>query len=115
MGGKREMIKSQISCLSPEYAVLELRGLFDRNTAHKVRKDSLKLAQKQGSRELEINLTNARCIDTSCVAVLVEVLNLVRKQGGRLKLTGIDENTTRMISLSQLDEIFEDVIVAEKK
>ncbi len=109
------MIKAQITCPSPEHAVLELDGLFDRNSAHKVRRDSLKLAQKQGSRELEIDLTHARCIDTSCVAVLLEILNTVRKQGGRLKLTGIDENTARMISLSQLDEIFEDVIVAEKK
>ncbi len=109
------MIKSLISCPSPEHAVLEFNGLFDRSTAHKVRRDSLKLVQKQGSRELEIDLTNARCIDTSCVAVLVEILNTVRKQGGKLKLTGIDDNTARMISLSQLDEIFEDVIVAEKK
>ena len=108
------MIKSQINRAGPEHTILELDGTFDRNTAHKVRKDSLKLAKKQGPHKLEIDLTNARCHDTSSVAVLVEILNAVRNQGGRLKLTGIDENTARMISLSQLDEIFEDALVAEK-
>ena len=109
------MIKSLINRAGPEHTILELDGLFDRNTAHKVRKDSLRLAKKQGPHKLEIDLTNARCTDTSSVAVLVEVLNVLRNQGGRLKITGIDDNTARMISLSQLDEIFEDALVAEAK
>ena len=109
------MIKSQVNCPGPGHIILELAGRFDRNTAHKVRKDSLKLARKQGPRQLDIDLTHARCVDTSCIAVMVEILNAVRNQGGRLKLTGIDQNTTRMISLSHLDEIFADVIVAENK
>ncbi|MFZ2448832.1 MAG: STAS domain-containing protein [Syntrophobacteraceae bacterium] len=109
------MIKSQVNCPGPGHVVLEFDGRFDRNTAHKVRKDSLKLARKQGPRQLEINLANARCVDTSCIAVMVEILNAVRNQGGRLKLTGIDQYTTRMISLSHLDAIFADVIVLENK
>jgi len=109
------MVKSQINCPTPNLAVMELDGRFDRNTAPRLRRDCLRLAREKGAHEIEINFSNAVCTDTSCVAVMVEILRAVLKRGGQLRLSGIDENTARMISLSQLDEIFRDVVVKDKK
>lgn len=109
------MVKSQINCPTPDLTVMEIDGRFDRNTAPRIRRDFLRLAREKGTREIEINLSNALCADTSCIAVMVEILRAVRKQGGQLKLTGVDQNTVKMISLSQLDEIFRNVVVPDKK
>jgi anti-anti-sigma regulatory factor len=42
---------------------------------------------------------------------MLEVFRAVRAKGGRIRFTGIDENTLRMISLSGLDELFASVVV----
>ncbi|MEN6440157.1 MAG: STAS domain-containing protein [Syntrophobacter sp.] len=109
------MVKCQINYPTPNLTVMELDGRFDRNTAPQLRRDILKLAREKGAREIEINFSNAVCTDTCCIAVMVEILRAVLKQGGRLKISGIDDNTARMISLSQLDEIFKNVVVTDKK
>ncbi len=108
------MIRSSVNRPSSDYTVLELDGRIDRNTAPQFRNDCLKVAREQGHSQLEINLTKALCTDTSSIAVMVEILKAVRKKGGKLKISGIDETTARLISLSQLDEVFEDVIVEPK-
>jgi anti-sigma B factor antagonist len=107
------MVKSSVN--STENTVLQLDGRFDRNTAPKLRNDFLRLAREQGARQFEINLSNALCSDTSCIAVMIEILRAVRDRGGKLKISGMDANTARMISISQLDEMFEDVIIEGNK
>ena len=109
------MVKSVVNCLTPEHTVMALSGHFNRNTAPGLRKDFLRLAREKGSSRIEIDLSNAVCSDTAGIAVMVEFVRVVRKQGGQLSFSGIDENTARMISLSRLDEIFKNMIVPEKK
>ncbi|MEM5789767.1 MAG: STAS domain-containing protein [Syntrophobacteraceae bacterium] len=109
------MVKSQVRSPAPRQIVMELDGRFDKDTAPQLRRHFLKLARENGAEQIEINLSNALCTDTSCVAVMVEILNAVQKKGGKLKVSGVGENTARLITLSQLDKIFQDIIVVEKK
>jgi len=97
----------------PGNAVMELTGRFDRDSAPQIRKDFLKLAQNGSVKQLEINFSKAYCADTSCLAVMVEVLKAMRSRGGELRLKGLDDNTVRMISLSRLDDIFSSIIAQE--
>ncbi len=105
------MVRAVVDDTSPERTVLKLGGRFDINSAPKLRRDFLKLARERGLRRLEINMSDVLCADTSCIAVMIEVLRAVRGRGGELKISGVNENTARMISISQLDEMFEDVII----
>lgn len=104
---------SQLRDAGPGSYVMELTGRFDKDTAPKIRKDFLKVAQNGKIKQLEIDFSKAHCADTSCLAVMVEVLRAVRARGGQLRLRGLDENTIRMISLSRVEDIFASAIVKE--
>jgi anti-anti-sigma factor len=105
------MVNASVDSRSPEKTVLRLDGLFDKDTAARFRNDFLRLARERGSRQLEINMSNVSGTDTSCIALMIEILRAVRDRGGKLKISGIDENTARMITISQLGGMFEDVII----
>ncbi len=105
------MVKSSVDNVTPEKTVLKLDGRFDKSTAPKLREDFLRLARERGLHQLEINMSDVLCADTSCIAVMIEILKAVRDRGVKLKISGVTENTARMIAISQLDEMFEGVII----
>jgi anti-sigma B factor antagonist len=105
------MVQSEIGQISQKWVILNLDGRFDTTTAPKIRTNFLKTALQKDVRQLEINFSQIACADSSCVAVMLEVFRAVRAKGGRIRFTGIDENTLRMISLSGLDELFASVVV----
>lgn len=90
--------------------IIELDGPFDLTTAPNIRKRCLKAARGRNVRRLEIDLSRASCEDTCCLAVLLEILATMRAREGQLKITGINEDIVRMISLSHLEEVFKEVI-----
>lgn len=98
---------------SPKWVVLNLDGRFDTDTAPKIRTNSLKVALKKDVQHLEMNFSKIVCADSSSVAVMVEVFRAVQAKGGWVRFTGLDANTLRMISLSGLDELFSNVVIAE--
>jgi anti-sigma B factor antagonist len=109
------MVESKIGEISSNWVVLNLDGRFDTSTAPKIRTNSLRMALKKDVRQFEINFSRIVCADSSCVAVMLEVFKAVRAKGGRVRFTGIDTNTLRMISLSGLDELFSSIVISEVK
>ncbi len=93
--------------------VIEVEGVFDLSSTPEIRRRLLKVARNRGVRILEIDLSKVPSMDTSCVAVLVEVLGVLRGRGADLRLTGFDRSALRMISLARLESLFEGKINVE--
>jgi anti-anti-sigma factor len=111
--GTKTMVQSKIGEISSNWVTLNLDGRFDTSTAPKIRTDSLRIALAKDVQQFEINFAGIVCADSSCVAVMLEVFRAIRAKGGRVRFTGIDANTLRMISLSGLDELFSSIVVSE--
>jgi anti-anti-sigma factor len=91
-----------------ESNVMTLEGALDRDTVPGIRKNLLKRIKKEfgDSRELRVDLSGVSKVDSAGVALLVELLKAVSERGGKLKLTGLDENARKMIQLARLSELF---------
>lgn len=113
--GIQAMLKSEPGETGLEWIVFDLHGRFDTTTAPKIRNSSLKMALKKEVHQLEMNFSEIVCADSSSVAVMLEVFRAIRAKGGRVRFTGIDPNTQRMISLSGLDELFSSIVIPEGK
>jgi anti-anti-sigma factor len=107
------MVQSKIGEINSNWVILDLDGRFDTSTAPTIRTNSLKMALKKDVQQFEMNFSRIVCADSSCVAVMLEVFRAVRAKGGRVRFTGLDANTLRMISLSGLDELFSSIVVSE--
>ena len=99
-------MKLRVHKTTPARPAVELDGILNRDTVPEVRRALLRLAGRRGLKELEIDLTNVRAMDTAGVAVLVEVYRLIEHRDGILRLTHADENIRRIIRLACLDEVF---------
>ena len=70
----------------------------------------LKAARRGQIRAMEVDFSGVSHIDTSCVAVLVELVRALKARGAALRLTGFGQNAARMISMASLDTVFEGMI-----
>jgi anti-anti-sigma factor len=91
--------------------VIRLEGEVNIYTAPGIRKMLLKAARRGQIRSMEVDFSSVSAIDTSCIAVLVELARALKARGAALRLTGFGENAARMISMAALDSIFEGMII----
>lgn len=86
--------------------VVELEGVFDREAAPAMRKTLLKIARKSEVKGLVIDLSRVSAVDTSGIAVLVEIVRLLSQKDRTMRLIGLVDSVRRMIRLTRLDQIF---------
>lgn len=87
--------------------VVELGGVLDRESVPGIRKVLLRLVKAKGIKDLRIDLAEVDRMDTSGVAMLVEVLRVLSARKGKVHLTNPSEAATRMIRLARLNGVFE--------
>lgn len=87
--------------------VVQLEGLLNRWSVPKVRRRILALAGQEQVAVMEIDLSRVAKLDTAGIALMVEVLRTLAGKGGKLRLTGLNENAVKMIRLSRLDSAFD--------
>lgn len=92
-------------------SVVELDGIFDLETTPEVRRTLLKLAKKQKAEGLDLDFSAVSAIDTSGVAVLIELMRFLSQRGSELRLKGLTEDVRRVIRLMGLDGVFDRTIV----
>ena len=87
--------------------VVRLRGEIDLNNSPELRSDLFLLMGRQVPRRLVLNLAEVPYMDSSAIAVLVEVLQKVRKQGGKVWLTNLQPRVQGLIEIARLGTIFQ--------
>ena len=94
--------------------VVRLEGPFDLLTTPAIRKSLLRAARRKETGVLEIDFSAVPHIDSSCVAVLVELVRVLRAKKGALRLIGFDSVAAGMISMADLDGVFKGMIHLRK-
>ncbi len=87
--------------------LVEVDGSLDRDSVLQIRKPLLKVARRKEVRELTIDLSKVSRMDTSGIAVLVEVLRVISAKGGKLHLANVSETASRMIHLAGMEKAFD--------
>jgi anti-sigma B factor antagonist len=86
--------------------VVALRGEIDLNNSPELRSELFVLMGRATPRRLVLNLGQVPYMDSSAIAVLVEVLQKVRKQGGKVYLTNLQPRVKGLIEIARLGTIF---------
>ena len=91
-------------------SVVALEGSFDLETTPEIRRVLLGLARKRRAAGLVLDFSAVSSIDTSGVAVLIELMRFLTQKGGTLRIAGATDNVKRVIQLMRLDGIFDRAI-----
>ena len=91
---------------SNDVVILQLAGEIDMHCSTELRGELLEISQSPPAQTI-INMSEVDFMDSSGVAVLIEALQLHRRNGGLLKLVGVNPRVRSIFEISRLDSIFE--------
>lgn len=86
--------------------VLRIRDEIDLHNSPELRSLLLDLLENQRPRKMVLNLANVPYMDSSAVAVLVELLQKMRRQGSKLALCHLQARVRGLLEIARLDNIF---------
>lgn len=86
-------------------AVLHLSGELDALTAGDLRPTLDSLAEQSG-REIVVDMSGLRLIDSSGVGALVSLYKRVRENGGAVRFEGVTDQPLAIFKLLRLDLVF---------
>lgn len=85
---------------------IELGGRVDFNMVPDLRKRLMKVVKNRAHHTVELDFSHVTHVDTSGIAMLVELSRLATSNAGELRLKGLSEQARKMIRLARLDQIF---------
>lgn len=85
--------------------VLKIDGTLDAVTAPELR-PTLDAMVTEGKKDITVDLSALRLIDSSGVGVLVSLFKRVRAYGGNVKLVGLKDQPLAIFKLLRLDRVF---------
>lgn len=86
------------------YARIE--GEINLQNSPALRTDLLKLVEEQRPRRIVLNLSQVPYMDSSAIAVMIEVLKVIRPEGGKVHLTQLQQRVAGLLRIARLDTIF---------
>jgi anti-sigma B factor antagonist len=86
--------------------IAEARGEIDLQNSSEFRSAVLSMLDGVIPKRLILNLSLVPYMDSSAVAVLVEVLQKLRPTGGRVMLVGLQPRVKGLLEIARLDSIF---------
>jgi anti-sigma B factor antagonist len=86
--------------------VLSIRGEIDLHNSPELRIEIFTLVNRQRPHRLVLDLSQVPYMDSSTLAVFVEVLKRILKEGGKLFLTGLQPRVKGLIEIARLSSIF---------
>ena len=89
-----------------EAVVLAVRGEVDLHNSPDLRGVMLEILRDHKPKKLIINLSMCPYMDSSAIAVLVETLQKVRKNGGKIYLTTLQPRVKGLLEIARLNTIF---------
>jgi anti-sigma B factor antagonist len=93
--------------------ILSFRGEIDLHNSPEVRKQVLDLINQTKPAKLVLNLEQVPYMDSSAIAVLVESVQKMRKTGGRVCLTTVQQRVRSVLDIAHLNSIF--IITADEQ
>jgi anti-sigma B factor antagonist len=89
-----------------EIVVVAVRGEIDLQNSPELRTELLELLMKHSPQRLVLNLAQVPYMDSSAIAVLVELLQKIRKTGGKIYLTNLQLRVKGLLEIARLGSIF---------
>lgn len=86
--------------------VVSVKGEIDLHNSPDLRVALLELLQKHEPKRLVLNLAEVAYMDSSAIAVLVELLQRVRRVGGKIYLVQLQHRVRGLLEIARLDTIF---------
>ena len=87
--------------------VAKIKGEITLHNSPALRADLLKLVEDGKPKHAVLDLAGVPYMDSSAIAVLVEVLKAVRGGGGKVYLTDLQKRVDGLLHIARLDSIFE--------
>lgn len=85
---------------------LRIVGEIDLHNSPDLRTSLLALLQGATYKKLVVNLGKVPYMDSSAIAVLVEMLQKLRKNGGKVLLTDLQPRVKGLLEIARLESIF---------
>jgi anti-sigma B factor antagonist len=86
-------------------AVMRITGDVDLYSSPQLRKEILKLVSARDARVL-VNLDKVTYMDSSGLATLIEGLQHINRNNGRMAVTGLRDAVKEVFELTRLDTVF---------
>lgn len=86
--------------------VASVRGEIDLHNSPELRGQLLELLNAESPKRLILNLGQVPYMDSSAVAVMVEMLQKVRRNGGLIALTDLQPRVKSLLEIARLGTIF---------
>ena len=86
--------------------VVAVRGEIDLHNSPELRGALLDMLNRLKPKKLILNLAQVPYMDSSAIAVLVEALQKLRRNGGKIYLTGLQPRVKGLLEIARLDTIF---------
>ncbi len=86
--------------------IVSVRGEIDLQNSPEMRTELIDLLARHGPKRLVLNLSQVPYMDSSAIAVLVELLQKARKTGGRVFLTNLQPRVKGLLEIARLGSIF---------
>src|SRR4051812_31322064 len=83
-----------------------VRGEIDLHNSPDMRGVLLDLIGRAAPKKLILNLAQVPYMDSSAIAVMVEMLQKLRRAGGKLCLTNLQPRVKGLLEIARLDTIF---------
>jgi anti-sigma B factor antagonist len=90
-----------------------VRGEIDLHNSPELRTALLDLISRTSPKKLILNLSQVPYMDSSAIAVLVEMLQKLRRAGGKICLTNLQPRVKGLLEIARLDSIF--ILVATEE
>ncbi len=89
-----------------ENLVASIVGNIDLHNSPELRKEILRLLDGRKPPRLVLDLSGVPYMDSSAIAVLVELLKPIRKNGGKICLCGLQPRVKGLLDIVRLDSVF---------
>jgi anti-anti-sigma factor len=84
-----------------------IKGEIDLHNSPELRAGLLELLNQSTAKKLILNLAQVPYMDSSAVAVLVELLQKLRKTSGKISLTELQPRVKGLLEIARLNTIFQ--------
>ena len=86
--------------------IASLHGEIDLHSSPDLRGQALRMLENKKPKKLILNLGGVPYMDSSAIAVLVELLQRIRKGGGNIYLTNLQPRVKGLLEIAKLETIF---------
>jgi anti-sigma B factor antagonist len=83
-----------------------IRGEIDLHNSPELRTELLDIVMKTSPKRLVLNLEQVPYMDSSAIAVMVELLQKIRRSGGKIILTNLQPRVQGLLEIARLNTIF---------